>query len=200
MTDRLPSLKPAELDATQIAFHERLVATYAPWADRSGFEVIGPDGSLRGPLHPLLFNPVLGAAQVDVFDADKASTSLPTRVHEVIVLTVGAAWGSDYELYAHGAVARSAGLAEDVVDALTSGRTPEFQEEAEAAAHQFTRQLVNDHRIGAQTYERAERLLGLRGVVDMVLLIGLYLATCSLINAFEIPAPRAKRVEATAPR
>jgi hypothetical protein len=28
-----------------------------------------------------------------------------------------------------------------------------------------------------------------KGVVDMVLLIGLYLATCSLINAFEVPAP-----------
>ena len=124
-----------------------------------------------------------------MFHADTSNTSLSPRVHEVVILTVGAAWDSGYELYAHRAVATLAGLTDDVVEALLAGRPPDFRNEQEATAHEFTRQLVDAHRVEADTYARAEQAFGHKGLVDMVLLIGLYLATCSLINAFEIPAP-----------
>ena len=117
MSGRLPPLKPEDLNDAQLALYDGLVASYGPWADKSGFEVIAPDGSLLGPLNPLLFSPALGAAQIEVFHADRSSTSLSPRVHEVVVLTVGAAWESDYELYAHSAVGRLAGLSDDVVEA-----------------------------------------------------------------------------------
>jgi 4-carboxymuconolactone decarboxylase len=156
--------------------------------DKSGFEVIAPDESLLGPLNPLLFSPVLGAAQIDVFHADKSATSLSPRVHEVVVLTVGAAWGSDYELYAHSAVGKLAGLSDDVVDALLRGQPPDLRNEQDETAYEFTRELVHDHRVEPETYARAEHAFGHKGLVDMVLLVGLYLATCSLINAFEVPA------------
>jgi 4-carboxymuconolactone decarboxylase len=189
MSGRLPALRRDDLNDAQRAFYDRLVAGYGPWADKSGFDVIASDGSLLGPLNPLLFNPALGAAQIDVFDADKRSTSLPPRVHEVVILTVGASWDSDYELYAHAAVGRLVGLSDDVVEALVAGRPPDFRNEEEASAHEFTRQLVGEHRVDATTYRRAEQAFGQKGLVDMVLLIGLYLATCSVLNAFEVPAP-----------
>jgi 4-carboxymuconolactone decarboxylase len=44
-----------------------------------------------------------------------------------------------------------------------------------------------------ETYARAEEALGHKALVDMVLLIGLYLTTCSIINAFEVPAPEPGR-------
>ena len=62
--------------------------------------MLAANGSLLGPLNPLLFSPSLGAAQANVFRADKAGTSLSPRVHEVVILTVGACWGSEYEVYA----------------------------------------------------------------------------------------------------
>jgi 4-carboxymuconolactone decarboxylase len=193
MSGRLPQLRPEELNDAQRALYDALVASYGPWADQSGFQVIAPDRSLLGPLNPLLFSPALGAAQIDVFHADRASTSLPPRVHEVVVLTVGAAWDSDYELYAHRATGRLAGLSDDVVEALLNGRPPEFRNDQEAIAHAFTRQLVGEHSVETATYAEAQQAFGHKGVVDMVLLIGLYLATCSLINAFEVPAPDAVR-------
>jgi 4-carboxymuconolactone decarboxylase len=189
MSGRLPQLTPKELNDAQRALYHALVASYGPWADHSGFEVIAPDQSLLGPLNPLLFSPTIGAAQVDVFHADRASTSLPPRVHEVVILTVGAAWGSDYELYAHRAVGRRAGLSDDVIEALVGRQLPDFRNGEEAIAHAFTRQLVGEHRVETETYTQAQQAFGHKGVVDMVLLIGLYLATCSLINAFEVPAP-----------
>lgn len=43
------------------------------------------------------------------------------------------------------------------------------------------------------TAERAEQAFGHKGLVDMVMLIGLYNTTCSIINAFEVPVPEAIR-------
>jgi 4-carboxymuconolactone decarboxylase len=189
MSGRLPQLRPEDLNDAQRSLYDALVASFGPWADKAGFEVIAPDRSLLGPLNPLLFSPALGAAQIDVFHADKATTSLPPRVHEVVILTVGAAWDSDYELYAHSATGRLSGLSDGVVEALLASGPPDFRNEQEAIAHAFTRQLVGEHRVEAETYARAQQEFGDKGVVDMVLLIGLYLATCSLINAFEVPAP-----------
>jgi 4-carboxymuconolactone decarboxylase len=87
--------------------YDSLVASEVAWAEGAGVRAIAPDETLLGPFNALLFTPILGTAQVGVFRADKASTSLSRRVHEIVVLTVGAAWRSEYELYAHSAVAAS---------------------------------------------------------------------------------------------
>jgi 4-carboxymuconolactone decarboxylase len=126
-----------------------------------------------------------------VFRADKASTSLSRRVHEVIVLTVGAAWRSDYELYAHSAVAKVAGLPDAVIRALASGQSPVFEAEEETIAHAFASQLVHKHRVDQDTYADAACAFGNKGLVDMVMLVGLYLTTGAIINAFEVPTPEA---------
>jgi hypothetical protein len=42
--------------------------------------------------------------------------------------------------------------------------------------------------------DRRARLFGSKGLVDMVMLIGLYLTVCAIVNAFEISAPEATRL------
>lgn len=175
----------------QRALYDSLVANEVPWAEKSGARAIAHDGGLLGPFNPLLFNPALGTAQVGVFRADKESTSLSPRVHEIVVLTVGAAWQSAYELYAHTAVAKAVGLPDSVIEAIVSGQLPELESDQEASAYDFTWQLTHKHRVDPATYAFAANAFGSRGLVDMVMLIGLYLTTCSLINAFEVPVPEA---------
>jgi 4-carboxymuconolactone decarboxylase len=189
MSDRLPPLRRAELDVSQRELYDSLVANEVPLFDKAGVEVAAPDGSLLGPFNPLLFSPDLGSAWIAVFRADKDGTSLSPRVHEIVILTVGAALNSGYELYAHRIVGRLAGLSEDVIRAIEAGERPDLPEEQEATAYEFTRQLAHEHQIDPKTYERAASTFGYKGLVDMVLLIGLYLTTCTIINAFEVPAP-----------
>lgn len=38
---------------------------------------------------------------------------------------------------------------------------------------------------------QAEQAFGQEGLVDMIYLIGIYLLTCAILNAFEVPAPQA---------
>jgi 4-carboxymuconolactone decarboxylase len=190
MSGRLPLLRPADLEERQRSLYDSLVANEVRLFERSGVEVIARDGGLLGPFNPLLLSPGIGAAQIGVFRADKASTSLPPGVHEIIILTVGAAWGSEYELYAHRLVGKLVGLSQEFIEALVSGEPLDFEDAQEASAYAFTRELVEDQRVAPETYARAEQALGRRGLVDMVLLIGLYLTTCSIINAFKVPAPQ----------
>jgi 4-carboxymuconolactone decarboxylase len=189
MSGRLPLLTPADLDDSQRTLYDSLVANEIPWAESAGVQARTSDGALLGPFNPLLFSPVLATAQLGVFRADKVGTSLSRRVHEVVVLTVGAAWRSHYEVYAHSALARVAGLPDAVIHALASDRSPAFESEEEAIAHAFTLQLVHKHRVDQNTYADAAGAFGDKGVVDMVILIGLYLTTCAIINAFEVLAP-----------
>jgi 4-carboxymuconolactone decarboxylase len=62
-----------------------------------------------------------------------------------------------------------------------------FESEEEATAHAFTWQLAHKHRIDQNTHADAARTFGDKGLVDMVVLIGLYLTTCAIINAFAPP-------------
>ena len=189
MTPRLPFRRAADLDRLQRDLYDSLVANEVPLFEKAGVEVRATDGSLLCPFNPVLFSPVLGAAQLEVFRADKADSSLPRRVHEIVILTVGAALDSDYELYAHRTIGTLAGLSEHVIEALIGGQAPDLPREEEASAYEFTRQLVREHRVDPETYGAAERAFGSKGLVDMVLLIGLYMTTCSIINAFEVPTP-----------
>jgi 4-carboxymuconolactone decarboxylase len=93
------------------------------------------------------------------------------------------------ELYAHSAVARDAGVPEAAIQALVSGKSSEDLSPEEQVAHRFARQLATEHDVDADLYREAESMFGRTGLVDMVYLIGMYLLTSALLNAFKIPAP-----------
>ena len=79
-----------------------------------------------------------------------------------------------------------------VIAGLRSGETdgsPDGWAPDELAAHRFTDELVRTHRVSDATYAAAEEAFGREGVLDMVHLTGMYLATSALLNAFEVPAP-----------
>jgi len=186
---RLPLLTPDVLEPAQGKIHARMMAEQVPWATESGFEAATADGRLLGPFNALLYAPEAGQAYLDYFAAEKDNTTLTERVHEIVILTVGAAWQSAYELYAHAAVGKKAGLPEPVIRAIVAGRAPEGLSEEEDCAYEFTRQLAVDRRVDLPTYARAARAFGPKGVADIVMLAGLYLMTCAVLNAFEVPVP-----------
>ena len=188
-SDRLPLLTPGELDRAQKQVYDKMMQEQVPWATKSGFTAATPDGKLLGPFNSLLYGPEVGQAYLDYFTAEKKNTSLPERVHEIVILAVGAAWNSPYELYAHSAVGKSVGLPEEVVQAIVSGQAPKGVSEQEASAYEFSHQLAATHRVDAAAYARAKAAFGDKGLVDLVMLVGLYLVTCTVLNAFEVPVP-----------
>lgn len=188
--NRLPLLTPDALTPAQKMLHQQMLDEQIPWAEKAGFQTATPDGRLLGPFNTLLYGPEVGRAYLDYFAAERKHTSLPQRVHEIVILTVGAAWGAAYEMYAHTAVGKSVGLSQSVIDAIVAGQTPEGLSEQEASACEFTRQLAETRRVDAPTYARTQAAFGDRGVVDIVMLSGLYLMTCAVLNTFQVPVPK----------
>ena len=186
---RLPLLKPDELDRDQRKLYDQMEAELVPWAKKSGFQATTEDGRLVGPFNPLLYSPKLGEGFLTALSAERSHTSLDATVREVIILSVGAVWQSAYELYAHRAVAEKAGLSTEVIEALAAGQTPEGLTDDQRTAHEFARSLAAEHRIDPTLYPRAVDAFGKKGVVDMIHLVSLYMATSALLNAFDVPTP-----------
>ncbi len=188
-SNRLPLLTPDELSPAQKQVYDKMMQEQVPWATKSGFTAAAPDGKMLGPFNALLYGPEVGQAYLDYFTAEKKNTSLPERVHEIVILAVGAAWNSAYELYAHTAVGKSVGLPTDVIEAIVAGQSPEGVSEQESSAYEFAHQLAAAHRVDAAAYARAKTAFGDKGLGDLVMLVGLYLVTCAALNAFEVPVP-----------
>ena len=185
---RIPLLDPAGLTGGQKAVYDRLIRTMVKWADTSGFQSTEGD-RLIGPFNPVLLSPGIAPAFLDLQDAEQAHTSLDDRMRQVVILAVGAVWRSEYELYAHAAVAAKTGLPEGAIKALASGAVPDELSAPEKLAARFARALSTGHRVEAALYRDAEAAFGLQGLVDIVYLAGCYHIVCGLLNAFEIPAP-----------
>jgi 4-carboxymuconolactone decarboxylase len=186
---RLPLLRPEDLSADQKSIYDLINAKFVPALNAEKFESITSDGSLIGPFNPLLYSPEMSSAFLAWQLAEGKSTSLDARVRQVVILAVGAVWKTPYELYAHAAVARKAGLTEDEISKISAGTPCESLTSAERTAQQYATQLTASRAIADDVYAVAKEAFGLKGLVDLAQLIGAYHVVCALLNSFAIPAP-----------
>ncbi|WP_395312150.1 PGRS repeat-containing protein [Mycobacterium sp. AMU20-3851] len=187
---RLPLLDLDTATPDQLALAARIKASALPIQQATGIELVTPEGQLIGPLNAFLYNPVSGGAQFDVGETFSSST-LSARVKEVVILSVGGLWGSDYEVWSHAKVARLVGLPEDAIVSLGSGQTPLGLSGSELIAAQFVQELVSTYRVSDELYYAAESAFGRTALVDLVNLASTYLSASAVLNAFEVPVPPA---------
>jgi 4-carboxymuconolactone decarboxylase len=186
---RLPLADPTTLTGAQRELFNAVNATQVPWANEAGFQATTADGRLIGPFNSFLLHPEVAAKILEFSAAAKSHTTLSRRVHEVVIIAVGAVWGADYELYAHCTLARNAGLSNYAVTTLASGGIPDDLNEHEKIAARLARQLSTHHRVDDELYREAEKAFGTTGLFDIAALIGQYHTVCAALNLFEVPAP-----------
>jgi 4-carboxymuconolactone decarboxylase len=186
---RLPLADPATFTSAQRDLFNAIQDKQVPWADKAGFQATTADGRLIGPYNSFLLHPEVAAKILEFSSAEKTHTTLSQRVHEVVIIAVGAAWGAEYELYAHCTVARNAGLSEHAVTTLANGGIPDDLSEHEKIAARVARELSAHHRVDDELYREAEKAFGSTGLFDIAALIGQYHTVCTALNLFEVPAP-----------
>jgi 4-carboxymuconolactone decarboxylase len=186
---RLPLVDPAAVTDDQKGLFDLLSNTLIAWAKSVDVQAATEDGRLIGPFNPALYSPAISAKFIELQMYEPMHTSLNERVREVVILAVGAVWRADYELYAHSAAARTAGISEHAVKALANGEIPDDLTDDEKVAARLARELTTSHRVGDALYREAEQAFGRTGLVDMAALIGAYHAVCTTLTLFEIPAP-----------
>ena len=186
---RLKLLSPSELSPDQKRTYDTITTEMVPWAESAGFQSKTDDGRLIGPFNSVLHSPGISAAFLALQAAEQKHTTLDERVRQVVILTVGAIWGCDYERYAHAAVARKAGIADADIAALAKGDPAGGLSAKERLAQRFTYEITANHRIDDALYEAAQSTFGPQGLVDLLFLAGCYDTVSSLLNAFKVPAP-----------
>jgi len=160
-----------------------------PWAGRHNFKAMTDGDSLIGPFNPVLYSPDGGTGFLDFEAAEERSSSLDNRVRQVVILSFGAVWQSAYEIYAHSAIARQAGLPEGTIRALQHGQPAKDLTDKEQLAQTYTLRLTSEHSVDTSLYHSAKQAFGRQGLVDIALLIGRYPTICTLLNGFDIPRP-----------
>jgi 4-carboxymuconolactone decarboxylase len=186
---RLPLFQPSELSPAQKRNYATAAKTYVPWAQNAGFRAANEDGTLIGPFNPSLLSPQVSDAFYAMQDAEQKYTTLADDTRQVVILTVGSVWRSDYELYAHTAVGKTTGLSADTMRQLATGSPADGLSDDQRLAQRFTQQITADHHIDDDLYGEVKAAFGEQGMMDILYLAGIYDIVCSQLNTFKVPVP-----------
>lgn len=186
---RLADLTEDELDEDQRTVWDAVTATRGSPTGRTAAGLLNDGGGLIGPFNAWLRSPEVGRRAADLGAALRFGSSLEARLLELVVITVGAHWRSNFEFYAHARLARDAGVADTVVDAIAAGDQPSFARADEATVHRVTTALLRDRRLDDDLYAEAIELLGEHGLVELVALAGYYTIVSFTLNTFAVPVP-----------
>jgi 4-carboxymuconolactone decarboxylase len=167
-------MNPATLPADARALFETMAARRK--AKGEGF---------GGPYVALLNHPELARRVEELGFFLKFDGALPRTIYQFIVLTVARATGAGYEWQDHIAHARAAGLPEDVIGCIGTGRAdalPEPYALAHAILTKSTRWQVVPDDLQAQ----AAAAWGKRGLVEIIVLSGFYQMFAAINQGFDI--------------
>lgn len=172
---RLPELAYEQMDDEQRRIHDEIAA--------------GPRGAVVGPLEVWLRSPPLADRAQKLGAYARFRSTLPPRLSELAILVTGAAWKADFEWYSHIGPARKAGITDDVIEAIRTGEEPPLEDDASRAVYAVAREMHDHRRLSDDTYAMAIDVLGERGLVDLIGILGYYTLISMTLNAFEIETP-----------
>jgi 4-carboxymuconolactone decarboxylase len=169
---RIPDIDESALSAEQKKVYDTIVA--------------GPRGVVRGPLRIWLHSAPLAERAQELGAFCRYHSSLPPRLSELAILVTAAFWRAGYEWKVHAPQALAAGIDGAIVEAIRRNRKPRFDQADAAAVHAFARELLETRQVSEATFAEARAELGVRGLVDLVGILGYYGLISMTITAFEV--------------
>lgn len=185
---RLPLLHSWSLLPEQKALYDDIRAGIA--TNFNAFETESADGALIGPWNASLHHPGVGKASWDLTKAINALAALAPNVKEVAILVVGGHYRAAYEIYAHAATARQAGMSLERISALVANIKPNDLNKDEGVAFDLAYALCRGGPLPEPTYRLAVAAFGELGASQLIYLVGLYSLISMTLNGFDIPVPR----------
>jgi 4-carboxymuconolactone decarboxylase len=174
---RLPELAEENLTAEQRALAASIKS--------------GPRGQFKmaGPFAIYLHSPAFGELAQQLGDHLRFHTSIPPRISEFAILCTAAHWKAQYEWAMHAPMAEKQGVKPQTIRDLQAGRAPKSASRDEMAIHAFIKELYAKRRVSKATFNRAYKLLGEAGTVELVGLLGYYAMVSMTLNTFVAPLP-----------
>jgi len=174
--ERLPTIPPDQYNAEQVkAAQDFQAARKVP---------------VFGPFEPLMHSPEMMSQARAMGDYLRYHSAIGNTLSELVILITAREWSQDYEWYVHYPIALKAGIKPGIADAIADGRRPIGLSEDEEIVYDFTTELIRNKRVAAETYARAEKRFGNKGIVDMTGICGYYTLLAMEMNVAQYPAPK----------
>src|ERR1700704_5111137 len=93
-------------------------------------------------------------------------SALPENLKEFAIVVLAREWNSDIEWTAHAPLAAKDGVSAASLDVIRTGKAPAALTADEQVIARFVHQLVRSKNIPDEVFAAAQKLLGVRGVVD----------------------------------
>ena len=150
------------------------------------------DGVLAGPFNAWLHIPEVGAGLARAGEHLRFSSSLSPDVREIIIMTVGAHWRSEFEFWAHSGIARNEGVSDAVIEAIAAGDRAavlSHSSPAAAAAYAVVSSVLDTGHVSESAMADLVAVVGESTAVEAVTLAGYYTCVSFTLNAFAVPLP-----------
>jgi 4-carboxymuconolactone decarboxylase len=148
--------------------------------------VAGPRKKMHGPFFIWLHSPQLLSRGQKLGLYARFQSSLPQRLSELCILMMAAHWKAAGEWIDHAPIARDLGVDAEALDALRKGLPAKFKNADEMTAYELAQELLNRRDVSDATYARAKTVLGERGILDLVAVLGYYGLIAMSMKAFAL--------------
>ena len=170
-------MNPATLPADARALYDEMAARRKSKGEGFG-----------GPYLALLNHPELARRVEELGFFLKFEGTLPRTVYQFIVLSIARATGAGFEWHDHIAHARAAGLPQDVIDCIGSARAAALPQPY-ALAHAILEKTTAWQALPDDLQAQAAAQWGKQGLVEIVVLSGIYQMFAAINQGFDIKPP-----------
>jgi 4-carboxymuconolactone decarboxylase len=146
-------------------------------------------GRIDGMYGAMFNHPALVEHVADLGSYLRFGATLPGEIRELAILIAARRLGVPYEWVKHVPPAEAAGLSAEVLEAIRQERdlgvfSPLYSKIAQAVAI-----VLAEQSLPADLQAALEKELGLKGVLELVILVGFYRMIAAFIRAFDVPLP-----------
>lgn len=145
--------------------------------------------NLGGPFNILLRSPAMGEPAQTLGAQIRFHSSLPPRLNELAIIITARYWMAQFEWNAHRRSAAQAGVSDDTIQAIAQGKRPAKMPADETVIFDFGTELLKTHAVSDANFAAAKKLLGERGVVDLISAMGYYQLVGMLLDTDRYPMP-----------
>lgn len=142
----------------------------------------------RGPGVGFIYSPALWLNHNDSGEHHDNCSLSKQQVRIAALMTVRH-WNAAYPWSAQASAAKNAGMSLDAIEAMNDGKTPKFDDPADALVHRICGALLATGSIDDALFNEAKSVLGLERLADVVGVVGHFTATAMMANVAGVEWP-----------
>ena len=170
---RMPELQPQDFDEATRKLGEDIAKTRG--------------GAIQGPWAHMLRNPELAKRAAAYSDFFRDGVAIPRKLGLLGIIMTARHWNAEFVWNAQSPQAKNAGIAEAVIEAIRKKQTPVFSDPDEQAVYNLFHEMYTKQSVSDATYDAAEKVVGQKGLVELLNVAGFYGIIASIVCVTGIP-------------